>query len=240
MNISAILWDYDGTLADGSYKNFMITREIISAVNSSIGTDKWPWALSSFENYKVANHQTTNWRDLYMEYFGLSERQTNEAGPLWSKFQLENKTPVEIIKGIPQLIKNLSSIPQGICSQNCPTNIKKVLEHNKSGHHFSSIVGYNSIPITKQKPDPESFILCLEQMQITVDGTILYIGDHQEDTRFARNAESVLQNNGKKPRILSIAACYSGADPDLWDIQPDYKAYSVDDIISIIKISGMT
>jgi len=234
MTISAILWDYDGTLVDSSHKNFMTTREIMSHINPAMYEDAWPLALTSFEEYKGAIHSAVNWRDFYMNHFGLSKQQIDDAGALWSEFQLKNQTPVEIFDGIPELLRNLSPTPQGICSLNCSINIEKELQQRQLLDCFNSIVGYNSVLISKPKPDPQSFMVCLEQMQVPVAGNIIYIGDHHEDTEFARNAESFLRNDKNQLRVIKIAACYSGAKPDLWAVKPDYQAHSVEEMVSII------
>ena len=153
---------------------------------------------------------------------------------MWSEFQLKNQTPVEIFDGIPQLISNLSPIPQGICSLNCSLNIENELRRCQLLDYFGYIVGYNTTAIRQPKPDPESFAYCLKQMKVPAADTILYIGDHHEDTQFARNAEKMLCNDTNQLRIINIAACYSGANPDVWNTQPDYRAHSVDEVTSLI------
>lgn len=234
MTISAILWDYDGTLVDSTHKNLMATREILRHLNYINSETDWPAALTSLEKYRATTSSTVNWRHFYKEYFGLSDQQINEAGSLWSEFQLKNQTPVELFDGIPQLIRSLPPIPQGICSLNCSLNITKELRQRQLLDYFSYIVGYNTKNINQPKPNPESFAYCLQQMQVPAEGTILYIGDHHEDTQFARNAEKTLRNNNNQLHVISIAVCYSGANPGLWEVQPDYRAHSVDEVVSII------
>lgn len=234
MTISAILWDYDGTLVDSTHKNFMATKEILLHLKHITSDGEWPPALSSIEKYRDITCSATNWRHFYKEHFGLSEQQINEAGALWSEFQLKNQTPVEIFDGVPQLISSLPPIPQGICSLNCSLNIEKELRQRQLLDYFGYIVGYNTKAISRPKPNPESFIYCLQQMKAPITGTIIYIGDHHEDTQFARNAEKMLRNNNNQLRVVNIAACYSGAKPDLWEAQPDYRAYSVNEVVSII------
>jgi HAD superfamily hydrolase (TIGR01549 family) len=234
MTISAILWDYDGTLVDSSNKNFMTTRDIILHLNPTMQENELPLALTSLEKYRAAIGSSINWRDFYMNHFGMSEQQVDDAGALWSEFQLKNQTPVEIFDGIHELLNRLSPIPQGICSLNCMHNIEKKLQQCQLLDYFSSIVGYNSNLINKPKPNPESFMICLQQMKVPVAGNIICIGDHPEDTEFARNAETLLRNDKNQLRIINIAVCYSGSTPDHWEIKPDYQAQTVSEIMSII------
>ncbi|EKO3787128.1 HAD family hydrolase, partial [Vibrio harveyi] len=60
---------------------------------------------------------------------------------------------------------------------------------------------------------------------------LMYIGDHEADTLFARNIEQHLGSNCK---VIAVAAAYSGAQPQHWNAQPDYVAHQVDDLIDII------
>ena len=72
-------------------------------------------------------------------------------------------------------------------------------------------------------------------MNVDGTGTIFYIGDHQEDIRFALNAEIALKKENKDVRVLSIAAAYGGADLSEWELQPDYTAHSVEHIFQIVQ-----
>jgi phosphoglycolate phosphatase-like HAD superfamily hydrolase len=232
--VKAVLWDFDGTLADTIFRNFSINKEIFSLIKPELKKENWPSLFSSVQEYHRAEMQSKNWKELYMKYCGYTKEQTDLAGSLWSEFQLKEKSLVPIFGGIKKVLKSLNYIPHGICSQNCSNKIKKVLKDNNIDEYFETIIGYRDVE--KQKPDPEGFITCVNQMKLSnFFGKIFYIGDYQEDVRFAKNAELLLNKNGFDCSILTIAVCYNGLDTQDWDLQPDYKAYSVDDITSIIS-----
>ena len=63
MTISAILWDYDGTLVDSTHKNLMATREILRHLNYITSDVEWPPVLSSIEQYKTITCSAVNWRN---------------------------------------------------------------------------------------------------------------------------------------------------------------------------------
>jgi phosphoglycolate phosphatase-like HAD superfamily hydrolase len=85
-NINAIIWDYDGTLVDTCHKNLNVTKKIIASTTKT-DASKFP-ALQSLEKYDVANRRTSNWRELYRQEFNLTENQIDEAGRMWSAYQL--------------------------------------------------------------------------------------------------------------------------------------------------------
>ncbi len=232
MKIDAILWDYDGTLVNSVPKNIDITKQILSVVAPRLTGDNLPSFLKSEKEYHNANHQSKNWQDLYVNYYGLTEKEMLKAGSLWTEYQLKNTSPVELFKEIKQTIIDIS-LPQGICSQNSSENINRELEKNNILQKFHSVIGYDDIPSCSQKPNPYSGIKCLEQIfGVTVDKTIIYVGDHEGDVEFARNLKMELKENN---RVISIVAKYSGANTNLWIFKPDFEIETPSDLIEIIN-----
>ncbi|MEZ9922324.1 HAD family hydrolase, partial [Vibrio breoganii] len=73
---------------------------------------------------------------------------------------------------------------------------------------------------------------CLESIHgHTNSELVMYIGDHEADTKFARNLQLEL---GDKTKIISVAAAYSRSNPESWAVKPDYVAHNVKDLLSII------
>jgi len=207
LKIDVILWDYDGTLVNSVPKNINITKQILSVVASRLTGENLPTHLTCEEEYHIANHQSKNWQDLYVNYYGMTKKEMLEAGNLWTEYQLKNTYPVKLFDQIKQTINEIS-LPQGICSQNSSENINRVLEKNNLSQKFKAIIGYDDIPNDKQKPSAFGGIKCLKQIYETLKNkTIVYIGDHEGDVEFARNIEIELNNNSK---VISIAAKYSG------------------------------
>ncbi len=232
MIADAILWDYDGTLVNSVPKNIAITKQILSIVAPHLTRSNLPVCLQSEGNYHIANHQAKNWQDLYVNYYGMTENEMLKAGSFWSEYQLKNRTPVELFAEIKETINQIN-IPQGICSQNSSENIHQVLKINQLSNKFTSIIGYDDIPSSMQKPAPFSGIKCLQEIFGTIKNkTIIYIGDHEGDVEFARNIAKELQ---AKNKVISIVASYSGADVNAWSYQPDYELKTPSDLLKIIK-----
>lgn len=232
---TAILWDYDGTLMDSANKNFSVNREIFHQIKPRVAANGWPKALSSLAEYKTAVSHTLNWQRFYMDNLGYTHEETLQAGSMWSEYNLANETKITLFEGISNVVQGFKSIPQGICSLNCADNIAKALQNNKLNHYFSSIVGFNTISHDRAKPYPDAFLHCLNDMSIITNGTICYIGDHEDDAKFARNAETSLREANKDTKVIMIAAAYGGANPSLWETKPDYIAHSVTEIKTFVS-----
>lgn len=232
--VQAILWDYDGTLADTRVKNFYVTQKIIQAVTGKeIGF--FP-ALQSAESYFALYQQSANWRDLYHRAFGLTEQQTDQAGLMWSEYQLKDDTFIPFYQGISEVLNELGNLPHGIVSQNSQSLIFKSLQENGLSNYFRSVIGYEEVALNRQKPAPDGLVKAIEEVTGSASGYVFYIGDHETDTRCAFNANTVFKERGIDLKVISVGAFYSSNNDDSgWAIKPDHKAYSPGDVVRIFK-----
>jgi HAD superfamily hydrolase (TIGR01549 family) len=232
--ICAIIWDYDGTLVDSRQKNLNVTRKIVSKILKGDPTEI-P-TLSSLNNYHQAHIKATNWREFYKESFGLTEAQTDDAGRMWTGYQLEDKTLIPLIDGVEETIISLSKYPQGIVSQNSRENIIQYLKQNNLHSYFNSIIGYEEVDLKKQKPHPEGLMKCIEKLTDFNPGVVIYVGDHETDAQCALNAKDILRKKSPETEIISVGAFY-GFDVDTsgWSVLPDYQIQNAADIKSIVN-----
>ncbi|WP_375748425.1 HAD family hydrolase [Vibrio sp. HN007] len=232
MKLDAILWDYDGTLVNSVPKNIDITKNILSIVAPHLTGGNLPKCLLSEVEYHKANHGAKNWQELYVDYYGLSHKEMLIAGGMWAEHQEKNQTEVTLFEGIRDVVHQFSHISHGVCSQNSRKNIQQVLAHNGIDTPFKAVVGYDDVSSGHQKPHPLGGIKCLESIfGHTNSELLMYIGDHEADTKFAQNLQLEL---GDKTRVISVAAAYSHSNPDSWTIKPDYIARDVEDLLHII------
>ncbi len=232
MNLDAILWDYDGTLVNSVPKNIDITKQILLEVAPRLTGENLPDYLKSEASYHIANHQSKNWQDLYINYYGMSKAEMLEAGTLWTEYQLKNTTPVTLFSEIKSTIDQIQ-VPQGICSQNSSENIHRVLKQNDLAHKFQAIVGYDDIPDNAQKPNPFGGLKCLNLLYKNYENkNIIYIGDHEGDVEFARNISNTL---GAKSKVISIVVTYSGANTKSWTYKPDLEIETPSDLLKIVN-----
>ncbi len=219
IKVDAILWDFDGTLANSTAKNIAITKQILARVAPRLTGDSLPRSLQSEADYHIANHGADHWRDLYRDFFGMNNDEIELAGPLWETYQMLDKTGVTLFDGVPDAVARLSHFPQGICSANASRNITQVLDEFGIASSFQSVIGYEDLPHHQQKPAPDGGLKCLQEIFGHTQGkTIIYIGDHVADVMFARGMAERL---GPSNTVISVAVTYSGANPDHWNEQPD-------------------
>ena len=233
-NIRAIIWDYDGTLVDTRLKNLNVTRRIIESIVET-GTAEFS-ALQSLENYHLANRRASNWRELYRLEFDLTEEQIDEAGRLWTEFQLTDNTDAYFFDGVERVIRALEGFPHGIVSQNSKRSITRNLEKTELLPFFGYIVGYEEVDLKRQKPEPDGLLRCMEKLSKFEPGCVCYIGDHETDAQCAARANRVLADGEIDMKIISIGAFYD-VEPNLaaWQVRPDYEAQRVDDILDIVN-----
>lgn len=232
--VDAVLWDFDGTLADSAAKNIAITKQILAKVAPRLTGDHLPRALQSVANYHVANHGAEHWRDLYRDYFGLNTAEIEIAGPLWETHQKLDNTNVTLFDGIADAVTRLAGFPLGICSANSTQNITRVLINYGIASSFRSIIGYENLSHDEQKPAPEGGLRCLQEIFGQPRGkTIMYVGDHIADVLFARGMSARIDPSNT---IISVAVTYSGGNPGEWREQPDFIIDNPAELLDLIHI----
>ncbi|MGD9899785.1 MAG: HAD family hydrolase [Calditrichaceae bacterium] len=232
-NTNTIIWDYDGTLVDTRQKNLNVTKKIIEKISGK-NSDEFP-ALHSIPNYQKANIESANWRELYRNEFRLNDHQIDEAGRLWTEFQLADHTDVPIFPGIENVIRHPGIKIQAIVSQNSRSSIVAKLKENDLLSFFNLIIGYEEVDIREQKPNPRGLLLCIEKLRMSNPGTIFYVGDHETDVQCVINANKYLEKQKSELNLRSISALYGAENgADSWRAKPDFKAIKAEDILQIV------
>jgi phosphoglycolate phosphatase-like HAD superfamily hydrolase len=80
--LTAVVWDFDGTLVDSRRRNYNVVRRIMAEV-AQRPLDSFP-ALRDWHVYDQVNRSYANWRDLYAREFGFSEEETDRVGRMWT------------------------------------------------------------------------------------------------------------------------------------------------------------
>jgi len=219
LKADAVLWDFDGTLADSAAKNIAITKQILAKLAPQLTGSNLPVWLQTKTDYHKAVHSAENWRDLYRDYFGMSAEDIRAAAPLWEQYQARDKTEVTLFDGILETISELAWIPMGVSSANSSGNINRVLNNNGIISFFRSVIGYENFTPETEKPAADPGLKCLDEVLEDSQGkTIIYVGDHIADVIFARNIAAGL---GPSSQVISVIVTYSGAQPAHWRMQPD-------------------
>lgn len=229
----AVLWDFDGTLANSSAKNMAITRQILARVAPRLTGENLPRYLQNEADYHFANHNADHWRDLYRDFFGMTPDEIESAGPLWETHQMLDNTAVTLFDGVADTVRRMSHFPQGICSANATRNIRQVLDEHGISSVFNSVIGYEDLPHHHQKPAPDGGLKCLEEIFGDTQGkTIVYVGDHIADVLFAR---ALGERLGPSNKVISVVITHSGANPAQWRAQPDEVIEKPSDLLRSIS-----
>lgn len=231
--MTAIIWDFDGTIADTRRRNFNVVRRLLADVVGAT-PDSLP-CLASPDVYDRVNRGYANWRELYIREFGFSEEETDRVGRLWSAYQDRDDTPIDVFSGIGDVLDAMAGTAHGIVSQNARDLIARTLETAELAHHFRHIIGYHDVHIKRQKPEPDGLLACLEALTALAPGRAVYVGDHETDARCARNATRALRARGIDVEVLSVAACFADhLDHRDWEVQPDYAARHPSELLDIV------
>lgn len=232
--VTAVIWDYDGTLVDTRAKNWGVTRKLVRRFT---GTDPDTIeGLRSLESYTRALHRHHNWHALYVGEFGMSEEMTRDAGRLWSEYHLGDDTAAPVYDGIVGVLAELGGLPHGIVSMNARDNIERALAERGLLEHFQVVIGYEEVAAERQKPAPDGLILCLEALTGLAPGHAVYVGDHQIDIECARNATDVLSSAGHDIRVFAVGAAYGiGAVSRSWPVAPDYAIDSPAELAALLR-----
>ncbi len=236
MAIEAILWDYDGTLADSSKKSIEVSLEVLSNFIPDV-YENIPEPLSSRENFQETYGRISDWVELYHVCYGLDDEQTRAAVKMWGEVQLKNKTESELYPGIGEILEHFRETKMGVCSQNGAGIIERSLEHHGVLKYFGAVIGVDDVLFEEQKPHPAAFIKCLEKLGITErKGTFVYIGDHSVDVAFGRNAEAMLKKDFPEAKVVCIAIHHPGdyCEEDE-NYPPDYIARGSEELFEILN-----
>ena len=234
--IRAVIWDFDGTISDTSKKNLNITKKIYERVTSNKANEVF--ALKSKKNYLKTRIKTKNkWRDFYEHELGLKGEKIDEAGSLWSEYQLKDKTPMPVYKGIPEVVRALKRFPQSIVSENSKDKIKELLQQANLLKYFDDIIGYEEVGLKKPKPDPTGLLMCINKLTNSKQGYIIYIGDLEIDVEMVAKANKLIRQKGLDTKVVIVITTHGSYSDDWrgWASKPDFVAKQPLEIIDAIQ-----
>ncbi len=193
-----IMFDMDGTLIDSGTS---ITNTI-NHVRDNLGFGKLE------KNYILEKVNDPNINAA--EFFYGTKDFTKQQKVLFEEHYNANcLRDLELYEGIQKLVDDLKSdFTLAVATNANSFFAKKMLDHVGIGHHFKTILGYDSV--VKAKPHPEMVYKILDEHNIQKENAQL-IGDSHKDIMAADNAgvDSVLVNwgfsNHEKDAIETIA-----------------------------------
>jgi phosphoglycolate phosphatase-like HAD superfamily hydrolase len=232
--LTAVIWDFDGTLVDSRRRNYNVVRRIIAEVTNR-PLEAFP-ALAEWQLYDRVNRSYANWRDLYRCEFGFSEDETDQVGRMWTRYQMDDDTAAPVFDGVATVLAALGFVPHGIVSMNGRHQIARSLRDANLEDRFRVIVGWEDVDIRRQKPAPDGLLDCVRALTAHAPGIVLYLGDHETDVRCAHNARAALAERQIPVEIVTVAVSFTGAsEPDGWAHRPDFRARHPHDVMDIAR-----
>ena len=187
--VSAVLFDWDGTLAD----SFATTRYA---------------SLSVFEHFGIrmdeARYQATyrpDWHETYRQ-LGIPEARWDEAGTLWSRKYHERRRAVKLFPDALGTLRALADLKLrlGVVTSADRQRFLEDLERLGVADRFEVLVAFEDT--LRKKPHPEGLRLALAQLGVAPRDA-LYVGDRPEDIAMGKRAGTL---------TAAIASRFSGEE----------------------------
>lgn len=231
--LTAVVWDFDGTLVDTRQKNLNVTRRLVELLRG-IPADSLP-ALRSLASYERALHRHNHWKDFYREELGMTDADIARAEQNWLEQQVLDETEATSYDGILEVLEELAHLPHGIVSLNARSNILRFLEQLEMHRHFDEVLGFEAVQPHRQKPHPEALVACIDRLTESRPGKVLYIGDHASDMECARNASRHFLECSVQIEVIGIGAVYSPlADASEWEASAHFRAEHPREILTFV------
>ena len=171
--IKAIIFDFDGVIADSLGVGFATTNKILEIFGMP---------LVSIEEFK--EEFGADWRKFYRNR-GTPEKMIDKEPELFKKEYEILKKEITIFDGINFVLDELvKKYKLGIVSNNHWEFIVEFLQKFGIHAHFDSIVGY--MP-GAAKPDIKPLMMCLDELNVK-PGEVCLIGDTDDEITMARTA----------------------------------------------------
>ena len=201
-SVRAVLFDWDGTLADTSEPAYRCYLRMFADFGIPFDREIYARTYSpAWQNtYRAVNLPETCWTD---------------ADAKWlSYFDEEMMAP--LVEGAAAALEMLASkqVLRGIVTSGTRRRIIRELAAHRVEHHFAHVVCGDDGP--RRKPDPEALRVCLDRLGVAPEDAA-YVGDSAEDVMMAR-AAGVFS--------VGIRGTYPNHD-SLVAASPDFVAHSL-------------
>ena len=197
-SVSAVLFDWDGTLAD----SFATTRHASLSVFGHFGI-----------RMNEARYQATyrpDWHETYRQ-LGIPETRWDEAGTIWREKYLERNHAVNLFPDVLGTLRALADreLRLGVVTSADRLRLLEDLNRLALADRFEALVAFEDT--RNKKPHPEGLLLALSRLGVEPRDA-LYVGDRPEDIAMGKRAGTLtaaLVSNFSSDEMLRAA------EPDL-------------------------
>ena len=153
--IKAIIFDFDGVIADTEHKKFEDLKEV---------TKNTPYSLKDSDFNLLIGKKT---KSFFIELFpNIHNKDLKEILEKRRKIQYNNLEGYSLIKGLKKLLDYLleKRIKMAICTGSEKKFIEKILEKQELQKYFNSVISGEMF--SSSKPDPECYKLALLRLNL--------------------------------------------------------------------------
>jgi len=168
----AVLFDWDGTLADTAEASFRCYVRTFEA-----------FAIP-FDRDTYARTYSPNWY-LTFRALGLPEEHWAAADARWLAHFAEER--IALIDGAREVLESLTArgVATGIVTSGGRERVSRELEEHGLAPHIRACV--YGCDVQQKKPHPEALLRCLDHLGVDAADAV-YVGDSPEDVEMARGA----------------------------------------------------
>jgi phosphoglycolate phosphatase len=182
MPVEALIFDLDGTLVDTAPDLLHATNHALSLI------ERAPVTMEQLRTY--VGHGAMNLIELGAKASGpLPDRQTLvRLHDAFLEYYGENIAVSSLMfEGLEELIEqaSMSGLKLGVCTNKVERLSNKLLTELEIIHHFSAVVGGDTLPV--MKPDPAPYAEVARRLGVDVKDTLMF-GDSETDIRTAQNS----------------------------------------------------
>jgi HAD superfamily hydrolase (TIGR01509 family) len=206
--IRAVLFDWDGTLADTAEASYRCYVRMFSEFEIP------------FDRETYARTYSPNWYQTFRA-LGLGEEHWSRADERWLVHFANER--IDLLDGARHLVETLTArgLATGIVTSGSRGRVERELElHGLSAHLHERVYGCE---VKEKKPHPEGLLLCLDRLRMRAEEAV-FVGDSPEDIEMARAAG-----------VYSVAV--TGGYPNheaLLRARPDVYSRSIRDVLDVI------
>jgi HAD superfamily hydrolase (TIGR01509 family) len=170
--IRAVLFDWDGTLADTAEASYRCYVQLFSELGIP------------FDRETYARTYSPNWYQTFRA-LGLDEEHWSRADERWLAHFANER--IELLDGARHVVETLAArgLATGIVTSGSRGRVERELElHGLAEHLHERVYGCE---VKEKKPHPEGLLLCLDRLRVRAEEAI-FVGDSPEDIEMARAA----------------------------------------------------
>lgn len=210
MAIEAVIFDFDGVIADSKETIF----RIYEAVSKEMGIEFYD-SISDF-----TKNLDGNYKHFYTK-LGIKEKDFSKANKIYKKHFLRLGEGIRIFQGMEEVLSTLKkkSFKIGISSNTHEFIVRALLQRFGIENHIDAVIGGKDI--NKLKPDPALITNVMEKMEVDPEQTA-YIGDMEVDMLAARAA--------KVGKLIAVTYGFHSKEM-LERFDPDAMAYTPEEIL---------